>query len=149
MTFLDALNRQNHEIAELTKVLAYLLQERELCDTDIASNLIDQYVVRVKEHFERNNKFVYGDLLTHEDVGINNTARRFLEGEKEIKRLFNDFVRRWCRRGLHIDNHARFLAEADDIFRLVASRIQNECEELYPLARRLGRGPEPVTVQHP
>lgn len=142
MAFLDVLNRQNHEIAELTKVLAHLIQERELCDTDIASNLIDQYVARVKEHFERNNKYVYGDLLTHQDVTVNNTARRFLEGEKEIKRLFNDFVGRWCRRGLHIDNHARFLAEADDIFRLVSRRIQAECEELYPLARRLGRGAE-------
>lgn len=142
MALLEVLNRQNHEIAELTKVLAHLIQERELCDTDIASDLVDQYVARVREHFERNNKYVYGDLLTHHDVAVNNTARRFLEGEKEIKRLFNDFVNHWCRRGLRIDNHARFLAEADDIFRLVSKRIQAECEELYPLARRLEAGSE-------
>jgi hypothetical protein len=140
MLTLDLLNRQNHEIAELTKVLAHLIQERELCDTGIASNLFDQYVARVQEHFERNNKYVYRDLLTHGDIGINNTARRFIEGEKEIKKLFNEFVGRWCRRGLHIDNHARFVTEAGDIFRLVSKRIQAECEELYPLARRLGRG---------
>lgn len=144
MLTLELLNRQNHEIAELTKVLAHLIQERELCDTDVASNLLDQYVARVQEHFERNNKYIYGDLLTHGGVAVNNTARRFIEGEKEIKRLFNDFVGRWCRRGLHIDNHTRFVTEAQDIFRLVSERIQAECEELYPLARQLGRGSEGV-----
>lgn len=147
MFSMDVLNRQNHEIAELTKVLAYLIRERELCDTDIANALLDQYVARVHEHFERNSKHVYGDLLAHQDVAVNNTAKRFLEGEREIKKLFNTFVQRWCRRGLHIDNHARFVAEADDIFRLVAQRIQAECEELYPLARRLDQG-FAATAQH-
>ncbi|AHE98801.1 hemerythrin domain-containing protein [Thioalkalivibrio paradoxus] len=140
MLSMDTLNRQNHEIAELTKVLAHLIGERELCDTAIANDLLDRYVERVQEHFERNNTQVYGELLTHRDVAVNNTARRFLEGEKEIKRLFNDFVGRWCRSGLHIDNHERFLSEAGDIFRLVSRRIQAECEELYPLARRVDRG---------
>jgi hypothetical protein len=137
MFSLDLLNRQNHEIAELTKVLAHLIQERELCDTEIASKLLDQYVARVREHFERNDRHVYGELLTHEDLGINNAARRFMEGEHEIRKLFDVFVGRWCRRGLHIDNHARFVAEAEDIFRLVSKRIQAECEELYPLARQV------------
>ena len=86
MLSLDLLNGQNHELAELTKVLAHLIQEREMCDTDIASNLLDQYVARVHEHFERNNKYVYRDLLTHGDVGVNKTARRFIEGENEIKK---------------------------------------------------------------
>lgn len=137
MLTLELLSRQNHEIAELTKVLSHLIRERELCDTDIASKLFDQYVEQVHEHFERNSKYVYSDLLTNEDVAVNNTAKDFMEGEREIKRLFNDFVDRWCRDGLHIDNHARFLSEADDIFRLVSQRIQAEYEELYPLARRM------------
>jgi hypothetical protein len=137
MLMLELLSRQNHEIAELTKVLEHLIRERELCDTEIASKLFDQYVERVHEHFERNSRYVYSDLLTNEDVGVNNTAKAFMEGEREIKRLFNDFVGRWCRHGLHIDNHARFLAEAGDIFRLISRRIQAEYEELYPLARRM------------
>jgi hypothetical protein len=137
MLTLELLNRQNHEIAELTKVLAHLIQERELCDTDVASKLFDQYVERVHEHFERNSRYVYSDLLTNEDVAVNNTAKAFMEGERAIKRLFNDFVGRWCRHGLHIDDHARFVTEAEDIFRLVSQRIQAEYEELYPLARRM------------
>jgi hypothetical protein len=137
MLMLELLSRQNHEIAELTKVLEHLIRERELCDTDIASKLFDQYVERVHEHFERNSKYVYSDLLTNEDVAVNNIAKAFMEGEREIKRLFNEFVGRWCRNGLHIDNHGRFLTEAEDVFRLVSRRIQAEYEELYPLARRM------------
>lgn len=137
MISFDLLSRQNHEIAELTKVLAHLVKERELCDTKVASDLLEQYVSHVQEHFKRNNQYIYGDLLTNRDVVVNNTAKRFLEGEKEIKRLFNDFVVRWCRRGLHIDNHRRFLDEAEDIFRLMNERIRAESEELYPLARKL------------
>lgn len=137
MISFDLLGRQNHEIAELTKVLAHLLKDRELCDTKVASDLLDQYVLHVQEHFKRNNQFIYGDLLTNSDTTVNNIAKRFLEGEKEIKRLFNDFVVRWCQRGLHIDNHQRFLDEAADIFRLMDERIRAESEELYPIARRL------------
>jgi hypothetical protein len=137
MISFDLLSRQNHEIAELTKVLAHLVKERELCDTQVASDLLEQYVSHVQEHFKRNNQYIYGDLLTNRDVAVNNTAKRFLEGEKEIKKLFNEFVSRWCRLGLHIDNHQRFLNEAEDIFRLMNERIRAEFEELYPLARRL------------
>ncbi len=137
MISFDLLSKQNHEIAELTKVLAHLIRERELCDTDVAANLLQNYVAQVKEHFERNNKHIYGSLLTHSDSNVTNTAKRFLEGEKEVKKLFKDFVQRWCHHGLHIDNHARFLAEAEDIFRLVNERIQAEFEVLYPMARRI------------
>ncbi len=147
MISFDLLSRQNHEIAELTKVLAYLVRERELCDTQVASDLLDQYVMYIQDHFKRNNTFIYRDLLTNSDLAINNTARRFLEGEKEIKKLFNDFVSRWCQRGLYIDDHPRFLAEAEDIFRLMSERIRAEFEELYPLARRVeGADPAPQHV---
>ncbi|MGF1547520.1 MAG: hemerythrin domain-containing protein [Thiotrichales bacterium] len=139
----EQLSAQNHEIAELTKVLSHLIRDRELCDTDIASKLFNQYVSDVREHFERNSKMIYGGLLTHSEPKVTNTAKRFLEGEKEIKKLFKDFVQRWCRHGLLIKDHARFVAEADDIFRLVAKRIQAEFEELYPIARRV----EASTVQ--
>jgi hypothetical protein len=137
MISFDLLSRQNHEIAELTKVLAHLVRERELCDTQVASDLLDRYVMHIQDHFKRNNTFIYRDLLTHSDLAVNNTARRFLEGEKEIKKLFNDFVSRWCQRGLYIDDHPQFLREAGDIFRLMSERIRAEFEELYPLARRM------------
>lgn len=135
----DLLSRQNHEIAELTKVLAHLVKERELCDTKVASDLLEQYITHIQEHFRRNNQYIYSDLLTARDLAVNNTAKRFLEGEKEIKKLFNEFVERWCERGLHIDDHQRFLNEAADIFRLMSERIRAESEELYPLARKLTR----------
>ncbi|MGF1644328.1 MAG: hemerythrin domain-containing protein [Thiotrichales bacterium] len=136
----EQLSAQNHEIAELTKVLSHLIRDRELCDTGVASRLFNQYVSDVREHFERNNKLIYGGLLTHGEAKVNNTAKRFLEGEKEIKKLFKDFVQRWCKHGLLINDHARFVAEAEDIFRLVAERIQAEFEELYPIARRIENG---------
>ena len=39
MIDIDHLNEQNHEIAELTKVLSYMINDREICDTDILNKL--------------------------------------------------------------------------------------------------------------
>ena len=132
MISIQELHEQNHQIAEVAKVLSYLLQDRGLCDTSIAGELFDRYCTKFKEHMGHNTE-IYTILLNSQNS--RHLAERFMEGEKEIKRLFKRYRNKWWKNGLHMTDHAEFLSETDDMFELVWERIQAESEQLYPSAR--------------
>ncbi|GAB6039658.1 hemerythrin domain-containing protein [Endothiovibrio diazotrophicus] len=136
----DELNVQNHKIAETSKVLSTLILDRELCDTEIACELFDRYSDGVSAHMEFNEKYVYSILLNHPDRSTNATANKFLEGGKEIKKIFRGYIKKWCNKGLMVADHQRFIDETNEMFDLVWERIQAESEELYPLVRKIESG---------
>ena len=135
MVSFDELHQQNHQIAELAKTLSYLFQDREMCDSAITCELFERYRDKFDEHMS-NNKVIYSALLNNNSNDVRNTVERFMDGEKEIKRLFKDYAQKWCKDGLRIGDHEQFVSETDKMFELVWSRIQAESEQLYPLARR-------------
>lgn len=138
MVSFDDLHQQNHQIAELAKTLSYLFQDRELCDGSVACELFERYRDKFDMHMN-NNKEIYSTLLSNNDGSVRATVERFMEGEKEIKRLFKKYASKWCKNGLRIGDHAEFVKETDEMFELVWSRIQAESEQLYPLARKQDR----------
>ena len=81
------------------------------------------------------NKEIYSTLLNNNDHSVRATVERFMEGEREIKRVFKAYTGKWCKKGLHIGNHEDFVKETDEMFELVWSRIQAESEQLYPFFR--------------
>ncbi len=133
----DDLHRQNHDIAELSKILGVLIQDREMCDTTITCELFERYTEKVRHHLEMEDRVLYSGLLAHPDNTVNTCAKRFLNGAMEIKRIFNAYTSKWCSKGLHVYNHDTFLSETLEIFRLIRERSQAETEELYPLVRRV------------
>jgi hypothetical protein len=140
MTAFSKLHAQNHKITELSNVFLYLVQNREMCDTETACDVFFEYTAKVKEHMELVDRELCSRLISYPDQKIKNTADRFLSGSTEIKRIFNDYLKQWCsesRRHLTIRDHGEFLSETEQMFRLVLDRIQRETEHLYPLIRRI------------
>ena len=137
------LNEQNHRITELSNVLSYLFQDRLICDTGSCCELFYRYVDLVKEHIELVDRDMYKELLKSPDEKINNVARNFMSGSVEIKRILKAFTKRWCptkrKDTLHINEHARFLQDTDELFDIVLQRILDETEHLYPLVRSLSK----------
>jgi len=137
------LNEQNHRITELSNVLSYLFQDRLICDTGSCCELFYRYVDLVKEHIELVDRDMYKELLKSPDDKINNVARNFMSGSVEIKRILKAFTKRWCptkrKDTLHINEHARFLQDTDELFEIVLQRILDETEHLYPLVRSLSK----------
>jgi hypothetical protein len=134
------LHAQNHKITELSNVFLYLVRDRAMCDTDVACDVFFDLTNRVKEHMELVDREICGQLISHPDQQVKNTANRFLSGSTEIKRIFNSYVKQWCsqkRRSLKIDDHRSFLQDTEQMFALVMDRIQRETEHLYPLIRKL------------
>ncbi|KAA6186593.1 hypothetical protein F2Q65_04235 [Thiohalocapsa marina] len=140
MTAFSKLHAQNHKITELSNVFLYLVQSREMCDTETACDVFFEYSSKVREHMELVDRELCGKLISYPDQSMKNTADRFLSGSTEIKRIFNDYLKEWCNethRHLTIRDHQEFLEETEHMFRLVLDRIQRETEHLYPLVRKI------------
>lgn len=133
----EQLSIDNHQISELSKVLSFLIQDREMCDTQIVCDLFENYIDKVMTHMDTEDKVLYSNLLANPDPNIKSTASRFLSGSSEIKKLFKQYRQKWCAHGLHIYNHDQFVKETDEMFQLVLDRVQNVSEELYPMARQV------------
>ena len=136
MIDIDSLNEQNHKIAELARVLAAVINKRELCDTDVANNLFFTYINKVTDHLKIEEQELYRLMLVHSDKDIQNTAKRFLSGSGEIKRVFKQYQKRWCRYNkLYINDHDAFMKDSEDMFEMIFKRIVDEAEHLYPAVR--------------
>ena len=129
------LHEKNHDIAELSKVLKMLIQDREICDTSITCELFERYTTKVKDQIDFEDKNLYSILLASSENSHNALANRFLEGGKELKRIFNKYQQRWCANGLHISDHDKFINETIDVFCMIEDRLIALTEELYPAVR--------------
>lgn len=136
------LNEQNHKITELSNVLSYLINERSMCDTEVSCELFFRYVELVKEHLETEERELYQLLLMDDDNDARNTGRKFLSGSGEIKRVFGQYLKRWCKgKELRIRDHEAFIRDTREIFALVIRRIDDEIVHLYPTLLHNGHLP--------
>ncbi len=134
----DELHAQNHKITELSNVLGILIHDRSVCDNPITVELFLKYIQSVRYHFDLEDRQLYSKLLAHDKTSVKNTAKLFLSGSSEIKRLFESYCRRYCKNGgMRIKNYEKFLSETDVMFELVLNRIQDETEQLYPLVKQV------------
>ena len=135
----DELNTQSHEITELSNVLSHLLHDRSMCDTGTCCELFNRYADKIQAHLDTVDH-TYTTLLNSHDEHAQEIARNFMGGSQEIKRIFTQYMKKWCQRHkqrLHIGDHDEFLQETDKVFNLVLNRIQDETEQLFPLIRTI------------
>ena len=139
MPAFEELHSQNHKLIESTNVLAYLLQERSMCDTETACNIFYNFIDSLNHHMAMVDG-LYQALLSDKESSTNNTARMFMSGEQELKRIINQYVKKWCvkkRQELKIADHDQFKRDTEYLFELVHTRLQNETEHLYPLVKKI------------
>ena len=140
MVTYQELHEQIHQITEISNVFLYLIENRKLCDTQITCDLFFDYVEKVKNHLEVEDKSLYTVILKGGDEEARKTAQNFLSGSVEIKRIFQSYLKKWSHHGKHqlvIANYPEFIEETQKIFELVLERFQHETEQLYPLARSI------------
>ena len=139
MANFDELNYQNHKITELSNVLLYLFKDRAMCDTETACSLFYNFLDRLNEHLGQVDQFYQG-LLSDKEQKVNNTARLFMSGEQELKRIITQYKKKWCKKSrneLKVADHEAFIQDTQEMFEMVLARIQDETEHLYPLVREL------------
>jgi hypothetical protein len=139
MANFDKLNTQNDELTELSNVLLYLFQDRAMCDTGTACTLFYNFMDKFSEHMGSVDR-LYKGLLSDKEQKVNNTARSFMSGEQELRRIITQYTKKWCnksRQELNVADHEHFTKDTEELFGMVLSRIQDETEHLYPLVREV------------
>lgn len=127
------LNQQNNKIKELSSVLEYLIKNKEMCNSETTCDLFLKYAEEVTNHLYLEEKEVYRHLLNHNDLRVRNTVSDFFNGSIEIKKIFNQYLGKWCKnKVLRVKRHDEFVRESQEIFGLVLNRITAETEILYP-----------------
>lgn len=132
------LHLENHNITELSNALDYLITDREMCDNPVTNNVFFSFMDKAKKHLEAEDKEIYAPLLSKGDQSARNTANKFLNGSKELKRMLERHIRNWSnskRDSLLIGDHATFVSDTRALTQLMMERIQAETEHLYPLIR--------------
>ena len=140
MITFEELNVQNHKITELTNILNLLLVDRIICDAATTHELVMRYVELVRTHLQVTENSIYSILLSRGDQQARNAANSFMSGSKEIKRVYNNYLKHWCKKEtceLVINDYPQFLADTEELFDMVLDRIQAETEQLYPLVRKV------------
>jgi len=140
MLSFDELNEQNHKISELSQVVLHLIRERAMCDMDTTCDIFFMFVDTVNNHFKLEDTNVYGKLLSHSDKKVTNVASQFMSGSVEIKKIFQNYIKKWCHnKRLRVKNHEDFVKDTEEMMRLVLNRVQDETEKLYPLVRKVNK----------
>lgn len=136
MVNVTQLNEQNSKIKELSSVLHYLINNKEMCNTETTCDLFLKYAEQVTDHLYLEEKEVYRYLLNHHDAKVKNTTNDFFSGSIEIKRVFNEYLGRWCKnKRLRVIKHKEFVKDSEEIFNLVLNRVNAETNILYPMIK--------------
>lgn len=134
----EELTQQNHKIAELSKLLSLVIEDRSMCDADVTCDLFLDFATRVQEHLDLEERELYQALLIHSEHSVTNTAHRFLSGSNAIKLVFKEYLKRWCHnKSLRIYDHDVFISDTNEMFELILQRIQDETEHFYPTVREV------------
>ena len=137
----DTLNKQIHEITELSNVLSYLVQDRSMCDTHTCCELFHRYMDSIAQHLDMVERSIYPQILTGGNQNAMNQVNNFMNGSQELKRILKQYTRKWCKRQdkvLKIGNHQAFVDDSEHLFEVLYERLQDETENLYPLSRKIG-----------
>jgi len=133
MYSLDELKKQNEDIAELCDVLSVLIGHRSLHNNSYVCELMARFREKVWMHLVFEDNTIYAELTRHNDKSISDTARRFHDSAKEIRRCFSHYVRHWCKPAVDDADHDALLKESSELFRRVKERIQYENVHMFPL----------------
>ena len=134
---LEEIHIHNHKLVELSNVVNYLLQERSMCDTEIANSLFCETLGKIDEHLKMVDG-MYAALLSQQDAQAHRTAQMFLSGERELKLIIGEYKKTWFAKNrpeLHVGDYQQFIKDTEELFEIVLSRIEDETEKLYPLLR--------------
>ncbi len=133
---LDTLKQQHQEIDELITVLSLLIPDEKARKSRIVEGLLKDLAQKVSEHLALEDGTLYKELLVHPDTGLQRTARNFLSGSHELKRLFTEYVQHACKPDSKRKECEEFVKESQDLFQLLEKRIQIEESRFYPLAEK-------------
>jgi hemerythrin-like domain-containing protein len=93
--------------------------------------LLCELADKMKSHMSSQDQEVYPGLLIHEDPKLKSMAWGFLNGQKPMRKQFDDYYNKWLK-NCDFNFTDDFMAETFEIFDMVEERINREQTVLLP-----------------
>ncbi len=129
---IEEFKAENNEIRDLCNILGTSVDQYSLRHNMVVCELLERFADRVCEHLMHEDRSIYRDLLKKHTHEADQLADKFLGNTQELKRIFNDYKRGWCRKPHSENAHTRYVDESREIFKLVCDRIEFEENKIFP-----------------
>ena len=129
---IEEFRAENKEIRDLCNILGMSVDKYSLRNNSVVCELIDRFADKVTAHLSHEDRSIYRDLLKKHTHEADMIADKFLGNTQELKRIFNDYKRGWCRKPHSETVHAKYVDESREMFKLVCDRIDFEENKIFP-----------------
>jgi hemerythrin-like domain-containing protein len=134
MAATDAYRKQHSELLALAAKLADALDPAKLGrDATPARLILSNLSGKLKVHLAMEDNSLYPRMLQDSDPAVSAMARRFADEMGGIAKAFGGYVERWPSANAIQLAPQQFIDETRKIFAALASRIERENNQLYPL----------------
>ncbi len=131
--------RQQHaEILQIAGELQGHLQPAQLAaDATPARSCLSRLMGKLSMHLAAEDKVLYPELCHHGDASVSNLAKKFSTEMENTAPAVANYNGKWNTPSAIKAQPAQFIAETQQILKVLGDRIRRENQELYATADRL------------
>ncbi len=140
MSTLESLRGSHSEMQEIIGDLRAMMTKEQLSirpTAMTAHKLICELADKMKDHMVEQDRGIYPDLLTHQDPKLKSMAWGFLNGQKPMRKQFEQYHNKWLK-NCDFKFSDDFIADTFEIFDMIEDRIQREETILLPTLEKSG-----------
>ena len=135
----EELEAENQEIINLAAILAVLIDKVEFRSNPVFCDMLHRFMDKISQHLSHEARSVYSDLLSDSNKETNHAASQFNSNAHELEKILGGYTKRWCVPIPSTKKHEEFVAETQEIFRLLNERIDMENNHLFPYLSQQAR----------
>jgi len=140
MSTIDSMKGTHGEMQEMISDLRAMMTEEQLRirpNAMTTHKLICDLAEKMKTHMSAQDQEIYPGLLIHEDPKLKSMAWGFLNGQKPMRKQFNDYYSKWLK-DCDFNFSEDFITETFEIFDMIEERIDREETVLIPTLESSG-----------
>lgn len=130
----DRFRAQHADLVKVVKDISAVLQPAKLATAhEDAKKQLASLAGKISMHLATEDQALYPSLVGHADPKIKDLANKYQSEMGEIRKVFEAYNKKWSTGTAIKDNPAGFCSETNELFKVLAKRIEREDNELYPM----------------
>lgn len=136
MADINNLERQHESIREyVNQILVYIKNNQVENDAHEIAKLINTLSGRLKIHLQAEDQHLYPKLKQSDNREIKQTTERYIKEMGNISQVFEDYKNKYNTKSKIYDDINTFKVETSQVFKVLANRLDQEDNYLYPLIK--------------
>ena len=140
MSTIDSMKGSHGEMQDMINDLRAMMTEEQLKirpNAMTTHRLLCELADRMKQHMTSQDQEIYPGLLIHEDPKLKSMAWGFLNGQKPMRKQYDDYYNKWLK-DCDFNFSKDFVSETFEIFDMIEERIEREQSILIPTLEASG-----------